>query len=144
MEEFDAVIQEGSGGGAMIEVPFDAKEVFGPGRPRVVASFDGAPYRGSIASMGGRHLLGVTKAIRAAIGKGPGDTIHVTVAADTAPRVVEVPGDLAAALAGAGLRDAFDSLSYTRRKEHARSIEGAKKAETRARRIQAAIDELHG
>ena len=61
MEEFDAVIQAGPGGGAMVEVPFDAKEVFGSGRPKVVARFDGTPYRGSIASRGGRYVLGVTK-----------------------------------------------------------------------------------
>ncbi len=144
MEAFDAVIQGGSRGGALIEVPFDPKEVFGSGRPRVIASFDGTPYRGSIASMGGRYVLGVTKAVREAIGKEPGDTVHVTVAADTAPRVVDVPDDLAAGLADAGLRDAFDALSYTRRKEHVRSIEGAKKEETRSRRLLAAIDELRG
>ena len=142
MREFDAVIEEAGRGGAAVEMPFDAKEVFGSGRPGVVATFDGVSYRGSIASMGGRYLLGIRKDIREAIAKGPGDTVRVTVAADTAPRTVTVPADVAAALADEGLRDAFDALSYTHRREHIEAIEGAKKPETRARRIAKLIETL--
>jgi hypothetical protein len=144
MHEFDAVIEEARGGGAVVHVPFDAKEAFGSGRPRVVATFDGESYRGSIASMGGRYLLGVRKDIRAAIGKGPGDRVRVTVALDEAPRVVTVPDDLAAALADAGLRETFDALSYTHRKEHVQAVEGAKRPETRARRIATVTSVLLG
>ena len=76
-------------------------------------------------------------------GFAPGDTIEVTLELDTAPRTVEVPGDLAAALAErAGAREAFDQLSYTFRKEHVRAVESAKAAETRQRRIAKIVEEL--
>jgi uncharacterized protein YdeI (YjbR/CyaY-like superfamily) len=62
---------------------------------------------------------------------------------DTAPRTVEVPADLAAALAAKpGAREAFDRLSFTTRKEHVRQVETAKAAETRARRIDRIIESL--
>ena len=47
---------------------------------------DGEPYDGSIVNMGVKHedgsicyIIGVTKAIRSAIGKQPRDTVHVTL-----------------------------------------------------------------
>jgi hypothetical protein len=144
MREFEAVIEERRGGGAGVTVPFDVKEAFGSGRPKVVATFDGVTYRGSVVSMGGRYMIGLRKDIRAAIGKAPGDAVRVTLEADTAPRVVDVPDDLAAALADAGLRDRFDGLSYTHRREHVEAIEGAKKPETRARRIAKAVEMVAG
>ena len=66
---FDAVIEAGSGGGAFVLVPFDVKEAFGSGRPKVRALIDGHEYRGSIANMGRGHCLGIRKDVRAAIGK---------------------------------------------------------------------------
>lgn len=78
---FDAVIQkEPDHGGAYVEIPFDVKEAFGKSRVPVHASFDGAPYDGSLVKMGTDcHLLGVRKDIQAQIGKRPGDTVHVTL-----------------------------------------------------------------
>lgn len=142
MIEFEAEVEEASRGGALIAVPFDAKETFGSGRPKIIATFDGEPYRGSIVSMGGRYVLGISKAIRATIGKDVGDAVRVTVALDTEERTVEVPNDLASALEGAGKRAAFDALSYTRRKEAVRDLETAKKSETRARRLTKIVDTL--
>jgi uncharacterized protein YdeI (YjbR/CyaY-like superfamily) len=55
-----------------------------------------------------------------------------------------VPDDFAAAMRKAGVRTAFDALSYTHRKEHVRAIEDAKKPETRQRRIDAAVAKLAG
>jgi uncharacterized protein YdeI (YjbR/CyaY-like superfamily) len=40
------------------------------------------------------------------------------------------------------LRQAFDALAFTHRKEHVRAIEDAKTAETRARRIVRAIENM--
>lgn len=142
--DFEAVIEDAPRGGALVQVPFDAKRAFGSGRPRVVATFDGVEYRGSVASMGGRWVLGVRKDIREAIGKGAGDTVRVTLAADEEPRTVDVPEELAAALDDAGARAAFDALSYTRRREAAGSVADAKRPETRARRIRAIVADLGG
>ncbi|MDF0532093.1 YdeI/OmpD-associated family protein [Tsukamurella sp. 8F] len=91
--------------------------------------------------MGGRNLIGLSKAARAELGVEIGDTLDAVIELDDAQREVEVPEDLAAAL-DADLRAAFDALSYTRRKEYARGVVDAKRAETRERRIRAVVAEL--
>lgn len=145
MERFDAVIQDAGGGGAYVEVPGEVLAALGGGgRIPVQAEFDGIAYRGSIASMGGCMALGILKGIRSELGKGPGDAVVVTVSRDDAARTVDVPGDLAAALAAAGAREAFDKLSFSHRREHVNAINEAKKPETRARRISKAIEMLKG
>jgi len=84
--EFDAVIQAADKGGAYLAFPYDIREEFGRGRVKVYATFDGVPYDGSVVNMGVKnpngsicYIIGVLKAIREEIGKGPGDTVHVTV-----------------------------------------------------------------
>ena len=58
------------------------------------ASFNGVWYRGSIVRMGGVMMLGVTKAVMAEAGAGPGDVLDVVVENDEVPREVEVPPEL--------------------------------------------------
>jgi hypothetical protein len=143
METFEGVIQEALGGGAYVEVPGEVIAALGGGgRIPVQATFDGVPYRGSIVSMGGCLALGILKQIRGELGKGPGDPVTVTVERDTAERTIEVPADLAEALEAAGMREAFDALSFSHRREHVQAIEEAKKPETRARRIAKAVEML--
>jgi hypothetical protein len=145
METFEAVIQDAGGGGAYVGIPADVLTALGGGaRIPVQATFDGVPYRGSIVSMGGCQALGVLKGIRTTLSKSPGDTVTVTVARDTAERTVDVPDDLAAALAEAGLRETFDRLSYSHRREHVNAVLDAKKPETRVRRIAKALEMLRG
>ena len=81
--EFTAVIQKVPDlDGAYVEIPFDVKAVFGKGRVKVHATFDGEPYDGSLVKMGTPcHIIGIRKDIRAKIGKQPGDTIKVTIEA---------------------------------------------------------------
>ena len=78
---FDAVIRKVPDiDGAYVEFPYDVREEFGKGRVKVRATFDGASYDGSLVRMGTPgHILGLRKDIRASIGKGPGDTVRVTV-----------------------------------------------------------------
>lgn len=138
---------EGGAGGAYVTVPFDAEAVFGAKRIPIKATIDGVPYRGSLVRMGGgSHVLGVLKAIREQIGKQPGDPVEVTLEADTDERTVEVPGDLAAALAAAPpAKAAFDALAYSHRREYVRWIEEAKRAATRTGRVARAVELLpHG
>ncbi|MFG1906325.1 YdeI/OmpD-associated family protein [Kribbella sp. NPDC048928] len=143
METFDGRIVVNAGGGAWVEVPGEVVAALGGGgRIPVLATFDGVAYQGSIASMGGCMALGVLKSIRAELGKGDGDAVIITVQRDAGPRTVEVPEDLAAALADAGLREQFDKLSYTHRREHVNAITNAKKPETRRRRITKAMNLL--
>jgi bifunctional DNA-binding transcriptional regulator/antitoxin component of YhaV-PrlF toxin-antitoxin module len=135
---------EPAGGGAFVTIPFDVEEVFGKKRVKVQATFDGVPYRGSIVRMGGPdHMLIVRKDIREAIGKKPGDEVEVTVTEDMEPRTVEVPQDLAAAMAGEPEAERFFfSLSYSHRREYVDWIEEAKRPDTRLRRIAKAVDML--
>ena len=86
--EYHAVIQCAGGGGAYVAFPRDIRAEFGRGRVKVHATFDGEPYDGSIVNMGVKnadgsvcYVIGVLKAIRAKIGKGPGDSVFVTVRA---------------------------------------------------------------
>lgn len=144
METFEGTIVVNDGGGAWVEVPGEViAGLGGGGRIPVHATFDGIAYRGSIASMGGCMALGILKSIRTELGKGAGDLVTVTLKRDTAERTVEVPEDLAAALEEAGLRTAFDALSYSHRREHVNAITDAKKPETRARRITKALEMLN-
>jgi hypothetical protein len=140
---FDAVI-EAAGSGAFVTIPFDVEQAFGKKRVPVQATFDGEPYRGLVVRMGGEcHMLIVRKDIREKIGKQPGDTVHVTLAEDTEPRVVEVPPDLRIALeADAEAAATFDRLSYTHRREYVQWIEDAKREETRRNRVAKAVGML--
>jgi hypothetical protein len=143
METFEATISVNPGGGAWVEVPGEVLDALGGGgRIPVQATFDGIAYRGSIASMGGCMALGILKSIRTELSKEAGDPVTVTVERDTAERTVEVPADLAEALTEAGLREAFDALSYSHRREHVNAVNDAKKPETRARRITKALEML--
>ena len=58
------------------------------------ATFDGVPYSGSMVKYGApQHMLGMLKSIREQIGKGPGDTVEVTIVKDETERTVEVPAE---------------------------------------------------
>lgn len=141
--DFDAVLlKHPTVDSAYVEFPYDVEAEFGvKGQVKVVALIDGYEYRGSLAKMGRPcHFIGVTQEVRKAIGKGPGDTVHVVIRQDTASRVVEVPEDLARLLdANPIAKSAFDKLSFTHKKEYVRWIEEAKRTETRERRLSETI-----
>jgi len=133
------------GGGTLVPIPKEVATKLGlKGFPKIQAVIAGTPYRGSLMPMGdGTYCLGVLKSIQEAAGVGQGDTITVELELDTAPRTVELPADLAKAIA----RDkkaaaAWEALSYTNKKEMAHSLEGAKRAETRERRLAQALQSL--
>lgn len=132
------------GGGHLVEVPDEAVSALGgKGRIPVQASFNGIPYRGSIVRMGGVMVLGVTKAIMAEVGAGPGDVLDVVVENDEAPREIEVPPELAKALTRNRTAAAvWDRLSFSHRREYVASIVEAKKEETRAHRVDKTIQAL--
>jgi len=125
-------------------VPTEVVEALGgKGRIPVTATFNGVPYRGSIVRMGGGAVLGVQKAIMAEAGVRVGDSITVVVRNDEGPREVDVPVDLAEALARNGAaRAAFEGLSFSHKREYVRSVTEAKRPETRARRIELTIEQL--
>jgi Bacteriocin-protection, YdeI or OmpD-Associated/Domain of unknown function (DUF1905) len=139
--EFRAELETSGGNAAGFEVPEPVvDQLGGGGHPKVVVRVNGYEFRTSIARMGSRFMLGVSKERRAAAGVAPGETLDVQVELDTAPRESEVPDDLAAALsADAQAMAFFDSLSYSKQQWHILQVSGAKQAETRARRVTASV-----
>ena len=145
--EFEAILEAGDGdGGVFVVLPFSVHEAYGTkGRVPVRATFDGYPYQGSISPMGGgHHMLIVLKQIRKSIDKTIGDTVRVTLARDTAERKMEVPADLAEQLATAPKAAAyFAKLAYSHQRDYVRWLEGAKKPETRTRRLGEMLEMLN-
>ena len=137
------LLQDGNNVG--IEVPEDVVAGFEAGkRVPVKVTVNGYTYDSTVARMGGRYLLPLAKVHREAAGVAGGEQHEVTLEHDTGTRTVEVPADLAAALAEAGVREAFDRLAFTHRKEHVRAVLDAKAAATRERRIAKVVDALGG
>ena len=126
------------------EVPPEVVEALGAGkRPPVRVTIGPYSYRSTVAPYGGVFMLPLAAEHREAAGVAAGDEVEVELTLDTEPREVTAPEDLAVALdAVPGARRAFDALSYTNRKEIVRAVEEAKAAETRARRIRKAVEEL--
>jgi hypothetical protein len=132
-----------TGNNTGIEVPPEVIDELGAGkRPAVNVSVNGYEYRSTVATMGGRFMIAFSSDKRAATGLSGGDPITVDITLDTAPRTVDLPADLAAALAEAGVRPAFDALAPSAQKAHVTNVAGAKADDTRARRIAAIVSKL--
>ena len=129
-----------------LAVPDAVVEALGGGtRPPVVITINGHSWKTRIAIMRSRHLIGLSNANRRAAGVATGDEVEVEVERDDEPRIVVEPTDFARALdADPVARAAYDALSTSRKREHVRAIESAKRPETRSRRIEAAVATLRG
>jgi hypothetical protein len=127
-----------------IEVPDEIVAGFGRGhRPPVLVTINGHTYRSTVAVMGGRHMIGVSAENRTGAGVKAGDEITVDLELDTAPRVVDLPNDLATALdAEPQVRKYFSGLTYSQQQWHVQSIEGAKTDSTRQRRLAKSLEIL--
>jgi hypothetical protein len=127
-----------------IEVPEEVVQALGAGkRPAVTITVNGYTYRSTVAVMGGAYMIGLNADHRAASGLAGGDEVDVELTLDTAPREVDVPADLAAALdAEPPAREMFDRLSYSNKSWHTLQVTGAKTDETRQRRIAKSVAAL--
>lgn len=125
-------------------VPATVVEALGKGkRPPVVVTINGYSYRNTVAVYGDAFLIGVAAEHRAAAGLKAGDVVEVNLELDTAPREIEVPPDFAAALdKDREAKRYFDGLSYSNKRRLTLSIDDAKTAETRLRRIEKTVDKL--
>ena len=129
-----------AGPAGYIELPFDPKEAFGTVRAPVKVTLNGYTFRTTIAAMGGPPCIGIRTSYREAAGLEGGERVEVRVALDDEPRLVTPPADLVKALKAAPPAwDRWRELSFTHQREHAEAVEGAKKPETRARRIANAV-----
>src|SRR5688572_11824716 len=130
------------GPACFVEVPFDPKVVFGKVRAPVKITLNGFTYRSTIASMGGCVAVPLRKSNREAAGLEGTETLSVTLELDEEDRVVEPPADLVKALKAGTAWAGWQALSYSHQKEWAEAVTGAKKPETRARRIESAVTAL--
>jgi hypothetical protein len=129
-------------GGHWIVVPFDGKAAFGQARAPVRGTVNGTPLRTRLAVYGGVTYLGLNREIRDAASLELGDAVDVVLELDEAPREVEVPPELEAALADPEVRSTYDALAFSHRREYATWVAEAKRAETRERRAAKAAEML--
>ena len=127
-----------------IEVPDAVVEALGGGRrPPVVVVLNDYTFRSTLGSMRGVSKIPVSAEHRAAAGLRAGDEVDVELRLDDQPRELAVPEDLASALqADSVARQAFDSLSPSRRKAVVQQLETARTTETRQRRLTKAMQDL--
>jgi Bacteriocin-protection, YdeI or OmpD-Associated/Domain of unknown function (DUF1905) len=142
--KFRTTILQGDKTATGIRVPDDVMTALNAGKkPKVSVTINGHTYRSSVATVDGQPMIGVSEVVREAAGVKGGDTVDVDVELDTAPRTVDVPADLAAALdAVPAARKAYDGLSYSLQRFWVEPIVGAKSDETRQRRIDKAVATL--
>jgi hypothetical protein len=109
-------------------------------KPAVKVTIGEYVYSSTVATMGGQFMIPLSAEHRKGAGVSAGEEIEVELALDTQPREVEVPADLAALLEQeAEAKQFWDGLSYTNKRRFVLSIEDAKTAETRQRRIDKTI-----
>ncbi|MCK2032881.1 MULTISPECIES: YdeI/OmpD-associated family protein [unclassified Microbacterium] len=136
----------GRGPAAAILLTDEQVASFGAGKAFPVAvTIGGRTARLRLARMGGENMIGLSKAARADLGVEIDQEVDAVIRLDTAERAVEVPPALAGALdADPAVRAAFDALSPSARKEHARAVAEAKQEATRERRIAKIVESLRG
>ena len=140
--EFRTTIQQSGKTATGIRVPDEVVAALSAGkRPAVRVTINGYTYRSTVAVMGGAFMIALSAENRAAAGVAGGDEVDVGIELDTASREVSVPADLDDALnQNPDARRFFDGLSYSNKLRHVLSIEDAKTAETRQRRIGKAVE----
>ena len=127
----------------IVPVPFDPVPVFGKVRAPVKVTLNGFTYRSTIAAMGGPPCIPLRKSNREAAGLEGIETLKVRLELDTDARVITPPADFARALKAAPPAwDRWRELSYSHQREYAESVTSAKAAETRARRIERAVQSI--
>lgn len=132
-----------TGNMADVELPDEVVEALGGKRVPVKVTVNGFTCATTTAVMGGRNLVGFNTANKQAAGLEAGVEVEVQLEADVEPRVVEVPAELAKAFrTHKAAKATWASLSYSHQREYAEWITGAKKAETRERRVAQAIEKL--
>ncbi|MBM7416011.1 MULTISPECIES: YdeI/OmpD-associated family protein [Nocardiaceae] len=132
------------GATAGFRIPDETVDALGGGkRPKVTVTVSGFTYRSSITRMGDEYWLGMSQDRRRDAGIEPGREYDLDIDLDDAVRAVDVPPDLADALAAdAGAAAAWKAWSYTKQNQAALGLTGAKKPETRSARLAKILDAL--
>lgn len=113
-------------------------------RPRVKAVFpNGHELRTRMGSHDGDPFIPVSGATREQAEVAAGHEVEVVIEVENEPVVIEVPDDLAAALAEVpAAKDFFDGLTASQQKGFTTSVTSAKRPETRLERVRKAITAL--
>jgi hypothetical protein len=129
---------------AALKPPFDVVEVFQrKGRVPVKGTINGFPFRSSLMNMGDGHMMAVNAELRAGANCKAGDSVDVVMELDEGERKVEVPAYLKKIInSDAKAKESWSKLSFTHQKEYVREIDGAKRPETKEKRIAAMMDAL--
>lgn len=132
---FDAIIQK-EGSFTFIAIPFSPREVWGA-KPRyhVTGTVNGVPVRGTLGVLGQDYFLRLGTAWMRDSGTEIGSNVIVQLSLE-GPHENNVAPDIAKALSGNEKAKAFfEGLPTFYRKNFIRWIEGAKREETRIKRI---------
>lgn len=132
------------GPGHAVALPFDPVLIFGRARVPVLVTVPGhEPFRTTVASYAGTGWIGLRKAQLVQLAVDVGDEITMTVTVDDAPRVVELPAELASALSDhPDVAARFAAMSYSHRREYADWVREAKQPATRTRRAAQVLDRI--
>ncbi|MBN1643143.1 MAG: DUF1905 domain-containing protein [Anaerolineae bacterium] len=131
------------GNKTVLPIPFDPDEVWG-GKPRhhITGSINGHAVRGALDTDATQYVLSLGPAWCRDTGIGVGDQVEVQLAPE-GPQFADLAPDIAAALAAAPVARAFyEGLATFYRKGYLRWVEGARKPETRAARIEELVSLL--
>jgi hypothetical protein len=141
---FSTTIRLGGKTATGFSVPPEMVTALGPSkRPAVRVTINGHTYRSTVAPMGGEFMIPLSADNRQKAGVAAGDEVDVDLELDTEPREVVVPPDLSEALESEpDAKRFFEGLSYSNKGRIVLSVEGAKTAETRQRRIAKAVSNL--
>ena len=135
------IVREGSM--SFIPLTFDPKSVFGKVRAPVKVTLNGYTYRSTIAAMGGPPFIPLRRSNREAAGLEGGETLEVRLDLDTEKREVKPPADFVKALKAAPPAwGRWQEMSYTHQREYVEALADAKKPETRARRLESAVQAI--
>ena len=127
---------------AGIAVPEELMAQLGPAKryPVVVTINGDYTYRNSVSWYKGAFMISVSSENQKAAGVKGGDEVDVTVEIDEAPRVLDLPGDFAAALSDAGVLEKFQTFSYSKQNSLLAPRAAAKSDATRVKNLAKAID----
>lgn len=126
-----------------IQIPSDIIDALNSGkRPRVKIQLNGYTYQTTVAAYGDVFMIPLSAEHRTAANVQANDEVEVTLELDSAPRIIEVPDYFEDILTEHGIKETFDALAPSKRKEFVRQVTSAKAEDTRQRRIDKIIEQL--